>query len=72
MRAATGEFDTNADPYAGIRADVISCPPHNALALEAARAAIVLLRNENGALPLESPSPACASPARPTPAWPSR
>ena len=62
MRAATGEFDTNADPYAGIRADVISSPPHNALALEAARAAIVLLRNENGALPLELPEPGLPEP----------
>jgi beta-glucosidase len=52
MRAVTGEFDPAADPYTGIRADVISCPEHNALALEAARAAIVLLRNENAALPL--------------------
>ena len=57
MRAATGEFDSDADPYAGIRADVISCPAHNALALEAARAAIVLLKNEDGALPLAVPEP---------------
>ena len=57
MRAATGEFDADADPYAGIRADVISCPEHNALALEAARAAIVLLKNEGGALPLPLPAP---------------
>jgi beta-glucosidase len=57
MRAATGEFDPGADPYAGIRADVISCPAHNVLALEAARAAIVVLKNENGALPLPLPEP---------------
>ncbi|GAA1968093.1 beta-glucosidase [Catenulispora subtropica] len=57
MRAATGEFDTGADPYAGIRADVISCPEHNALALEAARAAIVLLKNEGATLPLSTPAP---------------
>ena len=57
MRAATGEFDTAADPYAGIRADVISSPAHNALALEAARASIVLLKNEDGALPLPHPEP---------------
>jgi beta-glucosidase len=55
MRAATGEFDPGADPYAGIRADVISCRAHNDLALEAARAAIVLLKNEDGALPLVVP-----------------
>ncbi|NUR58703.1 MAG: beta-glucosidase [Catenulispora sp.] len=52
MRAATGEFDPATDPYAAIRADVISSPEHNALALEAARAAVVLLKNENEALPL--------------------
>jgi len=57
MRAATGEFDTGADPYAAIRAEVISCPAHNALALEAARAAIVLLKNEEAALPLRLPEP---------------
>ncbi|NUP52731.1 MAG: beta-glucosidase [Catenulispora sp.] len=55
MRAATGEFDAAADPYAGIRADVISCAEHNALALAAARAAVVLLKNEAGALPLTLP-----------------
>ncbi len=52
MRARTGEFDPASDPYAGIRADVIACPEHDALALEAARAAIVLLKNEDAALPL--------------------
>ncbi|MEY9857061.1 beta-glucosidase [Catenulispora sp. GAS73] len=57
MRAATGEFDPETDPYAGIRADVISSPAHNALALEAARAAIVLLKNEGGAPPLTQPGP---------------
>ena len=54
MRAATGEFDAASDPYAGIRADVICCAEHNALALEAARAAIVLLKNEGGVLPIAS------------------
>ncbi|MEZ0110624.1 beta-glucosidase [Catenulispora sp. EB89] len=63
MRAATGEFDVAADPYAGIRADVISSPAHNALALEAARAAVVLLKNENEALPLARPESE-AAPAR--------
>ena len=55
MRARTGEFDPGSDPYAGIRADVIACPEHNALALEAARAAIVLLKNEEATLPLAVP-----------------
>ncbi|WP_323748026.1 glycoside hydrolase family 3 C-terminal domain-containing protein [Catenulispora rubra] len=67
MRAATGEFDIAADPYAGIRAEVISSPAHNALALEAARAAVVLLKNENEALPLVVPEPE-AAPAHPGPA----
>ncbi len=52
LRARTGEFEPESDPYAGIRGDVIACDAHNALALEAARAAIVLLKNENQALPL--------------------
>jgi beta-glucosidase len=51
LRARTGEFDPGRDPYAGIRADVIAGADHAALAGEAARASIVLLRNENGALP---------------------
>ena len=52
MRARTGEFDPELDPYADIRADVVVCEPHAALALEAAKASIVLLKNENRALPL--------------------
>ena len=52
MRQRTGEFDPETDPYAGIRADVIACTEHAALALEAARASVVLLRNEGGAPPL--------------------
>lgn len=54
MRARTGEFEPGLDPYAGIRADVVVSEPHSALALEAARASIVLLKNENRALPLDS------------------
>ncbi|MFL6109970.1 MAG: glycoside hydrolase family 3 C-terminal domain-containing protein, partial [Catenulispora sp.] len=57
MRAATAEFDAEGDPYAAIRADAISSAAHNALALEAARAAIVLLKNEDRALPLATPEP---------------
>ncbi|MEY9930611.1 beta-glucosidase [Catenulispora sp. GP43] len=52
MRQRTGEFDPETDPYAGIRADVIACAEHTALALEAARASVVLLRNEGGEPPL--------------------
>lgn len=52
LRARTGEFDPASDPYADIRADVIACAQHNALALEAARAAVVMLKNEEGTPPL--------------------
>lgn len=52
LRARTGEFDPESDPYAGIRADVIACAAHNALSLEAARAAVVLLKNDEGVPPL--------------------
>ncbi|MER7277015.1 glycoside hydrolase family 3 C-terminal domain-containing protein [Dactylosporangium sp. NPDC000244] len=52
LRASTGEFDPARDPYSGIRRDVIACDAHNRLAARAARSAMVLLRNEGGALPL--------------------
>ena len=39
-------------PWASIRPDAIGAPAHRALALEAARKAIVLLRNEHDRLPL--------------------
>jgi beta-glucosidase len=55
LRARTGEFDPEQDPYAGIRADVIASPQHNAVALEAAKASLVLLKNEGGALPFGPP-----------------
>jgi beta-glucosidase len=52
LRARSGEFAPQSDPYAAIRAEVIDCAEHRALAREAALASIVLLRNEDGALPL--------------------
>ncbi len=52
MRARTGEFDPELDPYTAIRADVIASAEHAALALEAAKSSIVLLKNENDALPM--------------------
>jgi beta-glucosidase len=52
LRARTGEFAKDADPYAGIRADVIDSAQHRALAREAAEASVVLLKNEGAALPL--------------------
>jgi beta-glucosidase len=48
LRFRTGEF--GPDPYAGTGA--LCTPEHQALAGQAAREAIVLLRNENDALPL--------------------
>ena len=39
-------------PYNNIRPDIIDCPEHRALALEASRRSMVLLKN-NGALPLK-------------------
>src|SRR5262249_54768719 len=55
LRARTGEFEPESDPYAGIRADVVACDAHAPLALEAARASIVLLKNDSAALPLAAP-----------------
>ncbi|GAA2676742.1 beta-glucosidase [Actinosynnema pretiosum] len=51
LRFRLGEFDpAGRNPHAGITQDVIGS--HDDLALDAARAAIVLLRNEEQALPL--------------------
>jgi beta-glucosidase len=52
LRARGGEFAPETDPYTDIRADVITCAQHRELALEAALASVVLLKNEDGALPL--------------------
>lgn len=51
IRIRLGEFDPD-HPYADITAAVINSPAHQALALEAARQQIVLLKNEADALPL--------------------
>ncbi|GAA3452137.1 glycoside hydrolase family 3 C-terminal domain-containing protein [Dactylosporangium matsuzakiense] len=56
MRASTGEFDPGRDPYAGTTREVIACTDHARLAAQAARAALVLLKNDAGALPLHAPA----------------
>ncbi len=57
IRLRLGEFDPGgANPYAAITADVINCAEHQRLAREAARAAIVLLKNEADVLPLAAPT----------------
>ena len=61
LRARTGEFAPETDPYAAIRADVINCAQHRDLAKEAALASVVLLKNEAGTLPL---TPHVAAPTR--------
>ena len=54
VRFLLGEFDTTgAVPYNSIGFGVVDSPRHRALALEAARQSIVLLKNENGFLPLD-------------------
>jgi beta-glucosidase len=53
-RFLLGEFDPAANvPYRSIRTDVIESQANRSLALEAARAAVVLLKNQGGLLPLD-------------------
>ncbi|PNI09365.1 family 3 glycosyl hydrolase [Arthrobacter sp. AFG7.2] len=56
LRARTGEFTPDRDPYASIGTDVIGAPAHVGLAREAAAKSVVVLRNdpEGGLLPLGS------------------
>ena len=55
MRVRTGEFDGDADPYAGIGADAIDGPGARELAREAVAASVVVLRNDADVLPLAQP-----------------
>jgi beta-glucosidase len=53
IRFRLGEFDPpELNPYASVPATAVDCPEHRALAREAARQSIVLLKNDGGALPL--------------------
>ena len=52
VRFLLGEFDSpKSVPYTKISPDVLNSPAHQALAVEAARQSIVLLKNENHFLP---------------------
>ncbi len=53
VRVRLGEFDPGGGPHAGITADVVDSPAHRALARETAGDAVVLLKNEGAALPLD-------------------
>ncbi|MFK4068146.1 glycoside hydrolase family 3 C-terminal domain-containing protein [Streptomyces sp. NPDC029674] len=52
VRLRLGEFDPDGGPYATASPDDIDTPAHRELALEAAEQAVVLLKNDDGLLPL--------------------
>jgi len=56
MRVRTGEFDGPDDPYVDITADEIDTPLARELAREAAGRQVVVLRNDDGLLPLVEPA----------------
>jgi beta-glucosidase len=53
IRFRLGEFDPDGGPYAKISPQVIDSPAHRQLARQTADAAMVLLKNQNRALPLD-------------------
>jgi len=52
LRLRLGELDPGLDPYAGPEAETIGLGEHRELARRAAQQAIVLLKNDGGALPI--------------------
>ncbi|MEV0255806.1 glycoside hydrolase family 3 C-terminal domain-containing protein [Streptomyces sp. NPDC050732] len=52
VRLRLGEFDPDGGPYGTASADDIDTPAHRELALAAAEQAVVLLKNDDGLLPL--------------------
>ncbi|MEU3465675.1 glycoside hydrolase family 3 C-terminal domain-containing protein [Streptomyces sp. NPDC006733] len=56
LRLRLGEFDPDGGPYAAVGPDSHDTPAHRALALRAAEAAVVLLKND-GLLPLDAAGP---------------
>ncbi|MFP4662246.1 MAG: glycoside hydrolase family 3 C-terminal domain-containing protein [Halanaerobiales bacterium] len=55
IRFRLGQFDPEeSNPYTKIHEKKLCCHEHNELALEAARESIVLLKNENNVLPLNT------------------
>lgn len=53
VRMRLGEFDPwDKQPWSHLKPSIINSPAHHAVALEAARASIVLLKNADGMLPL--------------------
>ena len=52
-RFSVGEFET-AKPFSDIKGDTLECATHRQLALQASREAIVLLKNQDGLLPLDA------------------